>query len=131
MSRQCICRWKKRLSIHQNSVTTIPECVPPPELRKSSDLFLPNWQLDLSHAAGEQLRGTVKKIASSALQESSVLFVVFLSAESLYGSCCAERSWVCRFRVRPKSPHPRIRQSQEKCPARPGRLRISTVTPTG
>jgi len=51
MSRQCIRRWKKCLFIHQNSVTAIPDCVPRPELRTSSDLVLPNWQLDLSHSA--------------------------------------------------------------------------------
>src|SRR5712692_11831384 len=90
--------------------------------------LLPESQFD----RGEQLRGTVKRIASKALKESSVLCVAFLSAESSYGSCCPEHLWVCRFRVRPKSPHARIQQSPERRPVRSGprTVRVSTATPT-
>src|SRR5713226_3100417 len=81
---------------------------------------------------GGQLRGTVKRIASKALKESSVLFVAFLSAESSYASCCPERLWVCRFQVGPKLFPPRIQQSQEKRPVHPGprTARVSTAIPT-
>src|SRR5713101_4883133 len=89
--------------------------------------LLPESQFD----RGGQLRGTVTRIASKALKESSVLFVAFLSAESSHGSCCPERLFACRFRLAPKPFPPRIQQGQEKRPAHSWTVRVSSATPTG
>src|SRR5713101_4592298 len=61
--------------------------------RAHSRPLLPESQFD----RGGQLRGTVTRIASKAVKESSALFVAFLSEESSYGLCCPELFCVSRF----------------------------------